>query len=59
MFLNMFGQVNAIGETEILVGPELEECDPALRTAVAEFPSPSGRGEAGMWFFVSQTRGFA
>lgn len=37
----MFGQVNAIGETETPVGSELEECDLALRTAVAEFPSAS------------------
>lgn len=59
MSLNRFGQVNAIGETGIPVGSELEEWDPALRTAVAEFPSASGRREAGTWSFVGQRRGFA
>lgn len=41
MFLNMFGQVNAIGETETPVGLELEGGDLALRIAVAAFPSAS------------------
>ncbi len=59
MFLNMFGQVNAIGETEIPVGAEIEKWNPALRTAVAKFASASGRREAGMRFFDSQRNGSA
>lgn len=59
MFLNMFGQANAIGETEIPVGAESEEWDPALRTAVEEFASALGRREAEMRFFASQRHGSA
>ena len=55
----MFGRVNAIGETEIPVGAEIEEWDQALRTAVAEFASALGRREAKTQFFVHQRRGFA
>ena len=59
MFLNMFGQVNAIGETETPVWAEIEEWDPASRPAIAKFASASGRREAGMQFFVSQRNGSA
>ena len=57
MFLNMFGQVNAIGETEIPVGAEIEW--DLLRIAIAKFALALGRREAGMRFFDSQRNGFA
>lgn len=59
MFLNMFGQANSIEETEIPVGAESEEWDPALRTAVEEFASALGRREVGMRFFAGQRNGSA
>ena len=43
MFLNMFGQVNTIGEMEIPVGAEIEEWDLALRIAIAKLALALGR----------------